>query len=110
TPHHRRESFVLERPGSGRARPPRAEVAAGGQDRVRRQVPAGLLGPVVEEELAEAGPLDALEELLRDDLVRVDVAAVEHRDGALDDSDRVHSHPLMSTKCPSMAAAAAIFG
>jgi hypothetical protein len=46
------------------------------EDRIARQIPAGLLGPVVEEELAEAGPLDPLEELLGDDLVGVDVVAV----------------------------------
>jgi hypothetical protein len=46
--------------------------------------------PVVEEELAEARPLDPLEELLGDDLVRVDVGAVEHADGALHDAHGVH--------------------
>jgi hypothetical protein len=35
--------------------------------------------PVEEEELAVAGALDALEELLGDDLVGVDVGAVERR-------------------------------
>ena len=35
------------------------------------------VAPVVEEELAEARPLHALEELLRDDLIRVNVRAVE---------------------------------
>ena len=39
----------------------------------------GSLRPVVEQELAEAGALDALEELLGDDLVGVDVVAVEDR-------------------------------
>ena len=37
-----------------------------------------LLAPVVEQELAEARALDPLQELLRDDLVGVDVGAVEH--------------------------------
>jgi hypothetical protein len=36
--------------------------------------------PVIEEEVAVAGALDALEELLGDDLVGVDVGTVE-RDG-----------------------------
>ena len=40
-----------------------------------------VLAPVEEQELAEAGALDALQELLRDDLVGVDVGAVERRDG-----------------------------
>ena len=38
-----------------------------------------LLRPVVEDELAEAGALDPLEELLGDDLIGVHVGAVEHR-------------------------------
>ena len=38
-----------------------------------------VVAPVEEEELAEARPLDALQELLRDDLVGVDVRPVEHR-------------------------------
>jgi len=41
----------------------------------QQQVPVLVLLPVVEEELAEAGALDALEELLGDDLVCVDVVA-----------------------------------
>src|SRR6185437_5615183 len=60
----------------------------------------------------EAGPLDPLEELLGDYLVGVDVGPVQNRYPALDHVKR--SHPqlqsLMSTKCPSIAAAAAIFG
>jgi hypothetical protein len=82
------------------ARGAAAEVPAGGEDRVPRQLPAGLLGPVVEEELAEAGPLDPLQELLGDDLVGVDVAAIESGDPAGDPRDRLHgySHSLMSTK------------
>src|SRR5215210_8231664 len=69
--------------------------------------------PVVEEELAVAGPLDPLQKLLGHDLVGVDVVSIEHRDPALDHVDRVHwhyDHSLMSTKWPSTAAAAAIFG
>src|SRR5262249_18443799 len=70
-----------------------------------------LLGPVEEQELAEAGPLDPLEELLGDDLVGVDVVAVQHRHAARDGFDGSHLfHPLMSTKRPSIAAAAAICG
>src|SRR5204863_7929414 len=65
----RLEAVVLERPRRVLATRAAAEVRAGGEDRVGREVPALLLLPVVEEELAEAGPLDALEELLGDDLV-----------------------------------------
>ena len=59
-----------------------------------RQVPAVLLRPVEEEELAEAGPLDPLEELLGHDLVGVDVVAVEHADLAVDSGDVVHCRLL----------------
>ena len=41
---------------------------------------SGLLGPVVEQELAEAGALDPLEELLGHDLVGVHVGTVEVAD------------------------------
>ena len=61
-----------------------------------RQVPAVLLRPVEEEELAEAGPLDPLEELLGHDLVGVDVVAVEHADLAVDSGDVVH---VSSSRC-----------
>ena len=56
-------------------------------------VDLAVADPVVEEELAEAGALDPLQELLRDDLVGVDVGAVEHRDLALDHVDRPHADP-----------------
>ena len=91
---------------------PQPKLRAGDQDRVRLQLDLAVADPVVEEELAEAGPLDPLEELLGDDLVGVDVGAVQHRHLALDHVDRPHLQlqSLMSTKCPSIAAAAAIFG
>ena len=59
------------------ARGAAAEVLTGDEDRVGRQIPAGLLGPVEEQELAETGALDALEELLGHDLIGVHVSAVE---------------------------------
>src|SRR5690606_32047991 len=40
-----------------------------------------IASPVPEQKLAEAGPLDALEELLGNDLIGIDVGAV-HRDDA----------------------------
>src|SRR5205807_4862880 len=90
---------------------PAAEVATGYEDRVARQFPACLLGPVVEQELPEARALDALEELLGDDLVGVDVVAVQHADAAGNRLDRLHErHSLMSTNRPARAAAAAICG
>src|SRR2546421_5054286 len=78
------EAVVEERPGRVLARGAAAEVAPGDEDgratvarlvqderRVGRAV--RIVAPVVEEELAEARALDALEELLRDDLVGVNV-------------------------------------
>src|SRR5262249_54247735 len=57
-----------------------------------------------------AGPLDSLQELLRDDLVGVDVGAVEHGDAALDPAHGLHASSRTSTKWPETAAAAAIAG
>src|SRR5207253_3579046 len=54
----RLEAEVLERPGSVLAGGPAAEVGAGDEDRVRLQLDLAVADPVVEEELAEAGPLD----------------------------------------------------
>src|SRR4051795_10364526 len=85
------EAVVLEGPGRVLAARAAAEVAPGDEDLVARQVPIGLLGPVVEEELAEARALHALEELLGDDLVGVDVVAVENRDRPGDRLDGLHS-------------------
>src|SRR3954451_21923356 len=107
----RLEPVVLERPGRVFAAGPAAEVRPGGQDRVLGQRPARLLRPVVEEELAEARPLDALEELLGNDLVRVDVGARQRGHRARDHLHGFHQlHSRMSTKWPSIAAAAAICG
>jgi hypothetical protein len=75
-----------------------------------------VVAPVEERELPVAGAVDPLEELLRDDLVGVDVGPVEHRDAAADDASRVHaatgagSRVRTSTKWPWRAAAAAICG
>ena len=66
------------------------QVAPGDEDLVDRQVPVGLLGPVVEQELAEARALHALEELLGDDLVGVDVVAHQHGHGTGDRLDGLH--------------------
>ena len=76
----RLEAEVLQRPGRVLARGATAEVATRDQDRVRLELDLAVADPVVEEELAEAGALDPLQELLRDDLVGVDVGAVEEAD------------------------------
>ena len=86
---------------SGRAT---AEVAAGDQDRVRLELDLAVADPVVEQELAEAGPLDPLQELLRDDLVGVDVGAVEHAHVAFDDLYWLHVSPLLDPDIPGREA------
>src|SRR6185437_13995044 len=67
----RAKAVVLQAPRRVLARGAAAEVLAGDEDRVGRQIPAGLLGPVVEQKLSKARALDALEELLGHDLVGV---------------------------------------
>src|SRR5882762_5728263 len=70
-----------------------------------------LPAPVVEEERAVARTLDAFEELLGNDLVGVDVGAVQRSHDAGDAGERFHQlNALTSTRCPAMAAAAAIGG
>src|SRR3954471_8011154 len=86
----RLEAVVLQRPRRVLAAGAAAEVRAGGEDRVLREAPAVLLRPVVEQELAEARALDALEELLGNDLVGIDVGALERRHLAGDDLHRFH--------------------
>src|SRR6185503_17458525 len=64
-----------------------------------------------EEALLEAGAFDPLQPVARDDLVGVDVTAVERHRGALDDAGRLH--PCRSSgvaKWPAMAVAAATAG
>src|SRR5215213_4205577 len=90
---NRAESIVFERPGGVFSARTTAEVAAGEQDAgafgVRLvQLEVGIeravviANPVPEQELSEAGSLDPLEELLGDDLIGVDVGAVEGDDFA----------------------------
>ncbi len=75
------------------------------------QFTLGVLRPIPEEERTEAGALNSLEELLRDDLIGVDVGPGEWGHLAGDDGDGLHQdHSRMSTKWPSIAAAAAIAG
>src|SRR3954454_21865606 len=79
---HGVEAVILECPRCVLARRAAAEVAARNEDaralRLRTvQLEARILAPVEEEELAEAAALDVLQELLRDDLVGVDIRAVE---------------------------------
>src|SRR4029077_7440850 len=76
------------------------------------QLEGGILAPVEEEELAEAGALDALEELLRDDLVGVDVGTVEHESARRHRAKRLHAatRSRASANRPAIAVAAATDG
>jgi hypothetical protein len=72
-----------------------AEVGAGDENRrasvllaVEHEV--GFVAPLREEALLEAGALDALEPVARDDLVGVDIGSVERDRGAGDDAYCVH--------------------
>src|SRR5581483_7189001 len=113
---HDVEAVVLQRPRRVLARRAAAEVPAREQDpaALRVQLEGGVLHPVEEEELAEARALDALQELLRDDLVGVDVGAVEHDRGRGDGAERLHANASTrsraSAKCPAIAVAAATSG
>ena len=80
---HDLEAVVLSAQAACSREEPQPKFASGEQDLGARAVgpfssKSGSLHPVEEEELAEAGALDPLQELLRDDLIRVDVRAVEH--------------------------------
>jgi hypothetical protein len=72
------------------------EVRSGEED-PRAVVPGpveleiGILAPVEEQELPVPGPLDPLEELLRDDLVGVDVGPVEHGGDGRERVERLHA-------------------
>ena len=76
------KSVIVERPGCMLARRSAAEVFAG--DENLRALVAGVvdlevrvLTPVVKKEIAVAGALDALQKLLGNDLIRINVRAVE---------------------------------
>src|SRR3954447_5497633 len=67
------EAKLPERPWRVLAGGAAAEVPSGDEDRVRLELDLAVADPVVEEELAEAAPLDPFQKLLGDDLVGVDV-------------------------------------
>src|SRR5262249_12501623 len=88
----------------------------GEQDRARLpvQFEVGILHPVEEEELSEARALDALQELLRNDLVGVDVGAVEDDRRRGQGAEGFHAYASTraraSAKWPRIAVAAATSG
>src|SRR6185436_12053794 len=125
------ETILLQGPGRMLARAAATEVLAREQDlgalvarlveheiriqRAFRVVHPGLadvqVAPRVEQVLAVAGALDGFQELLRDDRVGIDVGAVERRHQSVQHGEFVHQRQLRtSTKCPAIAAAAAIAG
>ena len=117
------EAEIVERPRRMLARRAAAEIAVGDQDagaavtwlverEVRVERAVRRAPPVVEQKLPEAGALDALEELLGNDLVGIHVGAVERRHQTCVRAKRLHwkRHLRMSVKCPATAAAAAIMG
>src|SRR5437763_10821546 len=86
----RLEAVVGERPGGVLAARARAEVAAGDENWVLRQLEA-VLSPLLEQKLAVARALDALEVARRDDLIGVDVVARQVGDAAFDDCYGLHA-------------------
>src|SRR5207244_1934561 len=68
------------------------------------------VAPIVEQHRREPGALDALEKLLRDDLVGVDIDARQGRDPAVVPDEGRHVQLRMSTRCPAIPAAAAMAG
>src|SRR3954468_18780790 len=113
---HHVEAVVLQRPRRVLARRAAAEVASREQDGAALlvQLEVRVLHPVEEEELAEPRALDPLQELLWDDLIGVDVRAVEHdgRRGAR--AEGLHAYASTrsraSAKWPRIAVAAATSG
>lgn len=95
------ESMVLERPGSMLPARPATEVAPRQKHaraaKVRPvQLKLGVVGsifvepPIEEEELPKAGPLNAFEELLGDDLIGIDIGPVHGEDEAGVGGEWVH--------------------
>src|SRR3954447_12596084 len=107
------DSEAVVEQGPNRVLParPAAEVRTGHEDRIELELET-LLAPLLEQAVAITRALDALQVLRRDDLIGVHVVSRQLGDGAFYDCYRVHVQLQwrMSTKCPSIAAAAAICG
>src|SRR4051812_45249518 len=110
---HDAEAIVLGRTRRILARLASAEVRACEHDGcawLAVELDLAVLHPVEEEELAVAGSLDALQELLGNYLVGFDVAPIEDRDAPRDVRQRRHTRARTSVKWRATAAAAAIAG
>ena len=100
---HDVEAVVLQRPRGVLPRRAAAEVRPGDQDPGAGaprpvQLEVRVLPPVVEQELAVARALDALEELLRDDLVGVDVGPVEDDCAGGERAKRLHARAATDSR------------
>src|ERR1035441_699738 len=131
--YHGAEAEVRERPGGVFAARSAGEVLARDENLralvtriVQNERWVGIASrcapPVEEKKIAVAGALDALQELLRYDLVGIDVGAIQRRGQRGECAKGLHqafppcsagsrtAQLRMSTKCPAIAAAAAISG
>src|SRR5688572_18433617 len=113
--YHRTEAELVECPDRVLARGSAAEVRAGDENaraRVARIVEheRGIASPRLEESRAVAGPLDALQPMRGDDLVGVDIRAVERHRAACHAAYGPHDRSSGSAKCPAIAVAAATAG
>src|SRR5262245_7398887 len=97
------EAVVFDRPHRVLAAGAAAEVAAGEEDRRTlglrliqlkigiRRLAVGLVAPIVEQKRPIAGALDALKELLGNDLISIDVGPVHGGDEAGVGGEGIHS-------------------
>src|SRR3989338_8484407 len=121
--HDRLEPVFMQRPHRMLAAGAAAEIVARNQNRgvcetrgVELEVgigaAVGAIAPVVKQVGAETGARNRLQKLLGDDLVRIDVRAIQRRDDSPVTGERFHRDPhvRISTNCPAIAAAAAISG
>src|SRR5690606_31998330 len=112
---HCPEPVMLDGPHGVLAGGAGAEVGHGDQDRRPRVLllaehEVAVVAPLREDALLEAGVLDLLEPVRRDDLVRVDVGAIERDGGAGDDANSFHQRSSGVAKWPAIAVAAATAG
>ncbi len=97
------KAIIQKRPRRVLARRAASEISACHED--RRALIAGRIqnkrgvqraacgvAPIVEQEFPEARALDALQELLRNDLIRINIRAVERRDYSTVNAKRFHNH------------------
>src|SRR5208282_1539875 len=105
---HRAEARVIERPHRVFARTAAAEVVAREQNRraliarlVQRKIfvlaAVGIEPPVDEQSLLEAGTHHRFQKLLGDDLIGIDVGAIQRRDHPAEILELLHRYLLRTT-------------